>query len=162
MRTTRNLLFGCLLMGCGPLAAQDCKMVFDAMTKVIDTPTHAFVTMNMEGASHTAESIYVGGLVYANFGGKWSPGTSTQDLKTLAEKNRRDNKTSCRFLKDESVGGETAAVYSVHEVSPQATSDSKIWISKAKGLPLRSDLEMDGGKNRISTRYEYGNVKPPV
>ena len=55
-----------------------------------------------------------------------------------------------------------AAVYRMHEVSPKATTDSKIWISKAKGLPLRSKIDLDGGKSRISTRYEYGNVKPDV
>jgi hypothetical protein len=63
-------------------------------------------------------------------------------------------------LKDELVNGEMAAVYSVHEVSPKSTSDSKTWISKAKGLPLRSDTDMEG--SHISTRYEYGNVKPPI
>jgi hypothetical protein len=53
-------------------------------------------------------------------------------------------------------------VYSVHDVSPRSTSDSKTWISKSKGLPLRSDTDMEGGKNHISMRYEYGNVKPPM
>jgi hypothetical protein len=35
-------------------------------------------------------------------------------------------------------------------------------ISKAKGLPLRSDIDMEGGTSHISTRYEYGIVKPPM
>ena len=54
--------FGHILIGAGPLAAQDdCKLVLDAMTKVFDTPTHAYVTMNMSGKPQTGESIYAGG-----------------------------------------------------------------------------------------------------
>jgi hypothetical protein len=155
--------FGHLLIGAKPVAAQDdCKLVLDAMTKVFDTPTHAYVTMNMTGKPQTGESIYTGGKVYAKYEGKWSAGSTIQEMKQIAEKNRQTNKTTCRHLNDEPVNGEMTAVYSVHDVSPKATSDSKTWISKAKGLPLRSDTDMDGGKSHISMRYEYSNVKPPM
>ena len=160
---TAGVAFGYLLIGANPLKAQgDCKVVLDAMTKVMDTPTHAYVTMDIGGKPQTVESIYVGGLVYAKYGGKWSAGTTTKEMKEIAEKNRQTNKTTCHYLKDEPVNGEMAAVYSVHDVSPRSTSDSTTWISKAKGLPLRSDTDMEGGKSHISTRYEYGNVKPPM
>jgi hypothetical protein len=170
METRRKLLyiiFGCafayLLSDAKPLAAQDdCKLVLDAMTKVFDTPTHAYVTMNMTGTPQTGESIYVGGKVYAKYQDKWTAGSTVQEMKQIAEKNRQTNKTTCRHLNDEPVNGEMTAVYSVHDVSPKATSDSKTWISKAKGLPLRSDTDMDGGKSHISMRYEYSNVKPPM
>jgi hypothetical protein len=155
--------FGHLLIGAEPLAAQgNCKLLLDAVIKVFDTSTHAYVTMNIAGKPQTGESIYAGGKVYAKYNGKWSVGSTTQEIKEIAEKNRQNNKTTCQYLRDEPVNGEMAAVYSVHEVSPRATTDSKTWISKAKGLPLRSDTDMDGGKNHISTRYEYGNIKPPM
>jgi hypothetical protein len=160
---TVGVAFGHLLIGANPLKAQgDCKVILDAMTKLFDIPTHAYVTMNIGGKPQTGESIYVGGLVYAKYDGKWSAGTTTKEMKEIAEKNRQTNKTTCRYLKDEPVNGEMAAVYSVHDVSPRSTSDSTTWISKAKGLPLRSDVDMEGGKSHISTRYEYGNVKPPM
>lgn len=172
MQTTRRkqLLYavlgftiGQLLIVSKPLAAQnDCKSVLDAMNKVMDTPTHGYVTMNLSGKPQTGESIYAGGLVYAKYDGKWSTGTTIKEMKELAEKNRRTNKTTCRYLNDEPVNGEMAAVYNVHDVSPRATSDSKTWISKAKGLPLRTDTDMDGGKSHMSMRFEYGNVKPPM
>jgi hypothetical protein len=119
-------------------------------------------TGRISGKPEAGESIYAGGVVYAKYNGKWSAGSTTQEIKAIAEKNRQTNKTTCRYLKDELVNGEMAAVYSVHEVSPKSTSDSKTWISKAKGLPLRRDVDMDGGKSHLSTRYEYGNVKPPM
>ena len=171
METTRKRLlyimvgcaFGHLLTGALPLAAQDdCKLVLDGMIKLFDTPTHAYVTMDIAGKPQTGESIYAGGLVYAEYNGKWIAGGTTKEIKEIAEKNRQNNKTTCRYLKDEPVNGEMAAVYSVHEVSPRSTSDSKTWISKAKGLPLRSDIDLEGGKSHISTRYEYGNVRPPM
>ena len=155
--------FGHVLIGAAPLAAQDdCKLVLDAMTKVLDTPTHAYVTMEITGKPQTVESIYAGGLIYAKYDGKWSSGGTTQEMKQIAEKNRQTNKTTCHHLNDEPVNGEMTAVYSVHDVSPRSTSDSKTWISKSTGLPLRSDIDMNGGKSHISTRYEYGNVKPPM
>jgi hypothetical protein len=172
MQTTRpkqllyamlGFTFGQLLIGAKPLAAQDdCKLVFDAMTKLFDTPSHVYVTMDIGGKPQTGESIYVGGLIYSKYDGKWSAGTTVKEMKEISERNRQNNKTTCRHLKDEPVDGEMAAVYSVHDVSPKSTSDSKTWISKAKGLPLRSDTDMQGDKSHFSTRYEYGNVKPPM
>src|ERR1700681_2852884 len=115
MQTTRRkqllyailgFTFGPLLIGAQPLAAQDdCKLVLDAMTKLFDTPTHAYITMNIGDKPQTGESIYAGGLVYAKYNGKWSAGTTTKEIKEITEKNRRNNKTTCRYLKDEPVNG---------------------------------------------------------
>ena len=84
MQTTRRkqllyailgFTFGQLLIGSKPLTAQnDCKLVFESMTKLFDTPTHAYVTMNIGGKPQTGESIYAGGLIYAKYDGKWSAG----------------------------------------------------------------------------------------
>jgi hypothetical protein len=95
------------------------------------------------------------------FNGKWSRSPITiQETEQLAQKNRQNNKTNCKYLKDELVNGEMAAVYSVHDVSPQGVVDSQIWISKAKGLPLHQEDDVD--KTHNSSRYEYGDVKPPI
>src|ERR1022692_4819085 len=138
MQTTRRkqllyamlgFTFGQLLIGSKPLTAQnDCKLVFESMTKLFDTPTHAYVTMNIGGKPQTGESIYAGGLIYAKYDGKWSAGTTTKEMKEIAEKNRQNNKTTCRYVKDEPVNGEMAAVYSVHDVSPRSASDSTTWV----------------------------------
>ena len=171
MKTTRTRLFyivfgftlGQLLIGATPVAAQgDCQLVLDAGSKVLDTPAHLYFTMNMGGTTQTLESIYAAGAIYVKSGGKWGPSPmSMQESKELDQKNRQTNKTTCRYLKDEPVNGEIAAVYSMHDESPKGTSDAQVWISKAKGLPLRSETDFSG-KNHVSTRYEYGNVKPPM
>jgi hypothetical protein len=171
METTRKRVFyivvGCafgyLPIGAQPMAAHSvCKLVLDSLTKIFDTPSHSYVTMNIGGKPQNGESIYVGGLTYAKYDGKWSAGSTTKEMKEISEKNRQNNKTTCRYLRDEPVNGELAAVYSVHDVSPKATSDSITWISKTKVLPLRSDTDMDGGKIHMSTRYEYVNAKRPM
>jgi len=171
METTRKRLlyimvgftFGQLLIGAKPLAAQgNCQLVFDAMSKAFDTPTHLYATMNMGGATQPLESIYAAGVIYVKSGGKWGPSPiSMQETKELEQKNIQTAKSTCRYLHDESVNGELAAVYSMHEETPKGKSDSQVWISKAKGLPLRSETDF-GDKNHVSTRYEYGNVKPPM
>ncbi len=44
--------------------------------------------------------------------------------------------------------------------------DTKTWISKTTGLMLRQDIDVDVGgslgTSHRSSRYEYGNVRPPV
>ena len=161
--TLLGFTFGLLLTGGSPLAAQDnCKLVLDAGIKVFDTPTHLYLTMNVNGKPETVESIYIGGLIYTKYNGKWSAGTPNKEMKEVAETHRQTNKTTCQYLKDEPVSGEMAAAYSVHDASPKSVSDSKIWISKSKGLPLRTDTQFEGDKNSISMRFEYSNVKPPM
>ncbi len=157
-----SITFGQLLIGATLLVAQsDCKLVLDALSKSLNTPTHLYSTTIIGDTTQTAESIYAGGAIYMKIAGKWSLSPITmQETKQQMQKNQRDNKETCRYLHDELIDGEIAAVYSVHEESPKAKSDSQIWISKAKRLPLRSEWHADTVRN--STRYEYGNVKPPM
>ena len=70
MVTTRKrllyIIVGCalghMLTGAKPLVAQgDCKPVLDAITRVISTPAHVYVTMNVNGKPQIGESIYTPG-----------------------------------------------------------------------------------------------------
>ncbi|HLW79613.1 MAG TPA: hypothetical protein VKU44_08450 [Terriglobia bacterium] len=178
METTRKrllcrlvcLAFGLLLMGAAPLAAQaECKPIIDTSSKVFNTPTHMYITGNTNGLTLTTEMIYAAGGIYMKINGKWSAGGTTKDAEELVEKNQQKNrqtsKATCRYLKDELVAGEMAALYSMHDET-SGKIDSQIWISKAKGLPLRQedDIDLGAGKGKVhnSTRYEYGNVRPPI
>lgn len=153
------------LIGSTRLAAQGCQPVDDAMKKIYTTPSHLYTTMS---AGHKNELIYAGGVIYDNLRGKWARSTVTlQQVMKMEDENRRNSKTTCRYLRDESVNGEAAAVYSAHSErsDPAVKSDSQFWISKAKGLPLRHEQDIDAGggtKMHHSTRYEYSNVHPPL
>jgi len=114
---------GYLLIGARPLSALgDCKLVLDAMTKVVSTPTHLYATMNFGGKNQAVETIYAGGGIYTRLDGKWSRSPMTmQDMAELQQGNLHNNnaKPTCKYLKDELVNGEMTALYSTHDVSPK-------------------------------------------
>jgi hypothetical protein len=175
METTRkrflHALVGCtlahLLIGASPIVAQsDCKLVLDASFKTFSTPTHAYATMNIGGKDQITETIFTPTAIYVRFDGKWSASALTpKDMAELQQKNRQNSKATCSYLKDEAVNGVMAAVYMTHDQTPKGTIDSRIWISKTKGLPLRQETDIDvggGNKSHSSSRYEYDNVKAPM
>ena len=152
-----------LVMGASGLAAQDdCKAILGADSKLDNTSAHVYVTMKVGSETVTAESIYAAGSIYGKSKGKWSVTESIKDMPRLKQENRQKNKdnVTCRYVKDEPVNGEMAAVYSSHDETPKGKVDMQMWISKAKGLPLRIETDVD--KVHTSARYEYGDIKPPL
>ena len=167
------LLTMVLAAGTGGVAlAQEagCKALTDAMQKVLGLPTHIYLTGTAEyqkGKTDNSEMIYSGGAIYLMMNGKWSRShMNTADMAKQEQENVRNQKMTCRFLRDEMVSGELAAVYSAHTRDDDSKTDSTIWVSKAKGLPLKVDTDMDvggaAGKSHRSQRYEYTNVHPPA
>jgi len=150
-------------------AADSCQPVFDAMSKVLVTPSHVFSTQGAgtrAGAKPPSESIYFGGAIYVKLNDKWIRSKmSAQQMLEQEKENREHGTATCRYLREEVVGGEAAALYSAHSENEGVKSDGQVWISK-KGLPLRQELDIDVGdpsKIHHSLRYEYGNVQaPPV
>src|SRR5260370_6238875 len=107
------LTFAIALMAWTPLVGQNsCQPVLDAMNKIYTTPSHLYNTMD---GDRTNELIYAAGAVYDNLHGKWARSrVPLQRVMELEENNRRNSKYTCRYLRDESVNGEMAAVYSTH------------------------------------------------
>jgi hypothetical protein len=148
-----------------------CNPAMDAMLKQISTPTHVYASQALgpHGKPRAMELIYADGVIYMQIGGAWkrSP-LSVQDMRKQEEENRRNAKSmDCRYLRDETVNGEAAAVYHLQAVTEADTkSDSTLWISKRTGLPLKSENDIDigdpGSKQHLSTRYEYTGVRPPA
>jgi hypothetical protein len=99
--------------------------------------------------------------------GKWmlSP-VSPNDVLEQEMENRTNSKATCQFLRNESVNGEPAAVYSMRRETKNAKEDGQMWISKTTGRALRKEVDVDYGgamgKSHLSARYEYSNVKPPM
>jgi hypothetical protein len=149
-----------------PLAAQsDCKAILDASSKVLNTPAHMNITGTVGSLTTNSEMIYATGNIYMKIDGKWIFASTTKDMEQQREKNRQSGKvstTTCRYLKDELVNGEMAAVYSMSDEPNKVYS--QFWISKVKGLPLRQEDDIGAGNSKThnSTRYDYGNIKPPI
>jgi hypothetical protein len=150
-----------------------CQTILDASNKLYSTPFHMHMTQTSPGIENgkpvNSELIFVGGpRRYVLYDGKWTDSPfSTEDLKELEERNLKNAKNqSCRYLRDEPVNGESAALYTQHSESENGKDDSQIWISKSKGLVLRMETDLDtgggaNGKSHLSIRFEYGNVQAP-
>ena len=173
MNRLLNTIFAALLGSilAVPALAMDpsCKAVADAGDKMLSTPTHITSTTTAAytgGKPRNSESIYAGNAIYVNVDGKWTRSKMTpQEMLKMQQENRESKKGTCRYVRDESVNGESAALYSAHSESEKGISDNQIWVSKSKGLVLRQETDLDtghgNGKSHLSVRYEYANVQAP-
>jgi hypothetical protein len=149
-------------------AVDSCQPVFDALTKLATTPKHSYSTHIANGKPVISESIYAQGKSFIRVDGKWM--NSRMGPKEILEQeaeNRKNATTTCQVVRQESVNGQAATVYSLHSKSEDAIEDAQMWISKSTGLLLRQEIDLDAGeggaaKNHLSTRYEYGNIQPPM
>jgi hypothetical protein len=163
------------LFATAPIRAQgsDCATVFASSSKMLDVPYHMYMIDSaktdavLHGGKPTAgEVISAGGEMYVLSRGKWvkSP-VSIAELRKDQD-NPDSTKATCSHLRDESVNGEPAAVWRSHIVNAAATIDSDVWISKSRGVVLKSNSLTDVGgplgKSRSIARYDYTNVRPPA
>jgi hypothetical protein len=83
------------------MAADACQPVYNALTKIMTTPSHSYSTQTaplVNGHQRNVETIYVQGKTYMFAKGKWmvSPATPTDVLKQELEKYRgKQPVTSC-------------------------------------------------------------------
>ena len=150
-----------------PAAAQTspvCQPVFNAMAKVVITPHH--MTSTQSNSPTVGEMITAGGANYIKIGGAWkkSPMTPQDNIQQQQENIKNAKSYTCKHLPDEVVDGAPATVYGAHsETEGLGSTDANIWISKASGLPLRSEQDLGGDrKMHISVKYDYVNITAPV
>src|SRR5579862_4991363 len=174
MNRMLNLFFAALLgsMLVAPALALDphCQPVIDASAKMLTTPTHITSTTTAAytgGKPRNTESIYAGNAIYVNVEGKWTRSKMTpQEMLKMEQENRGSKKGTCRYVRDESVNGEAAALYAESSETEVGTTEAQTWISKSRGVPLRTEMDIDVGgsmgKSHMSMRYDYSNVHPPA
>lgn len=148
-----------------PALAQSgsCKPVFDAMLKETTTPHHVVTTK--DGAP-AGEAIATADETFVKVKGAWrrSPITPQQTLAQQQENIRDTTVQTCTPLPDEVVDGTPAKVYHAHyEQKDLGISEAKVWIAKATGLPVRTDVSIQAGeKTSISTKFDYTDIKAPI
>jgi hypothetical protein len=112
-------------------AADSCQPVFDALTKLITTPSHSYTTSTPVngGKARTAETIMTQEKKYIRVNGKWmdTPVTTAEVLEQERE-NEKNGKATCQLLRSEAVNGEAAVVYSLNRQTTGFKEDSQIWI----------------------------------
>jgi hypothetical protein len=153
-------------------AANGCDAPLMAMNKLWRAPSHQYLTETggyNGGKTRNSEIITMADARYLLMAGKWHHSAMSQQEAAEEIASNRENvaKDVCRYLRDESVGGESAALYSTHHQTEDDTSDTQIWISKKNGLPLRMEIDIDVGggamgKTHNSFRVDYSHVTAPA
>jgi len=147
-----------------------CQALLDTSSKMFSMPLHFYFSSTRAGGkTRSMESIFVGGFVYTLLNGKWlrmPVGAMGMDMREMSEEALKKSKNvSCHAVRDESVNGESATVYSVHSENEHGIHDGQIWISKSKGVLLREEEDTQapgqGGKDHMSIRFDYNNVQAP-
>ena len=166
------ILTGVLTAGTAHAADSTCKYLADANAKIYTIPTHLYMTETADftgGKSRNNELIYLNNKTYVQVNGKWRVSPTTQkDMEDLRKKTEAESlvNITCRVVRDEAVKGEAATLYSSHQQTPEETTDSQIWISKSRGVPLKLEMDMDvggkAGKSHRTMTYEYTNVHAPA
>jgi hypothetical protein len=146
--------------------------MFDALTKMLQTPNHQFMSQSSAtdalehgGKIRTGESISTTDASYVKVNNQWHKVPFTpQDMLKQQEEARRDAKSTCHYVRDDATEGD-AKVYESHSETGRGKSDIQIWISKANGLPLREEIDLDlenTGKTHSSVRFDYDHVALPA
>ncbi len=141
-----------------------CAPVLSAMAKTLQVD-HATASQS-EG--HTTNGITAAGVNYLQINNVWkvSP-LSPKDNQQRSDENLHDAKSFvCQALPDSSIDGVPVANYKLRTEAEDAVVDSKISISKASGLAVAVEYDIDPGggdkKSHISTRYSYTGIHAPA
>lgn len=147
-----------------------CKPVFDAMANMAGTPNHQHMTENaaFNAGPQNSEIITTPTAMYVKVAGSWhrsvyNPRQQAAELRQAYEQQQ----LTCKYLRDESVDGEAAALYDTRQTQDDGGTvvDSQLWISKSRGLPLKQTIDMDvggkRGKSHSELRMDYTHVQAP-
>jgi hypothetical protein len=158
MNTTTLGLVGLVVLTVGISCAHagedaTCKLVYDAIAKGMTTPNHSYMKLSLPavngGKPADSEIINTGKARYTSrAAGKWASSMSTQEVLDQMTENRRDNESTCRLIRDETIDGVSASLY---ETKEDTELTSKIWLSKSNGLPVH--VITDSGGMHSETRY---------
>ena len=169
-------LFVILLVAVGgvrraPGADAACQPVTEAYKKLTATPVHEYMSESAEytaGKTGTSELVYVNHLTFIQVGGRWrvSPMSEKdrQGMRDAANDPKRS--VTCKLIGDQAVSGEAAVMYSIHQQTTEDQIDTRVWVSRTRGLPLKDERDVNvggmAGKSHRATRYDYANVQAPA
>jgi hypothetical protein len=145
-------------------AADPCQVVMNATLAVLQHDHVDQMTLPT-GAGKTArqaQSVQVGGKTYIQVNDAWteSPMSIADEIKMVNDESKTAHST-CKPSGADAIGGQPVAIYDAHVVNEGSTSDNRLWIALASGLPLKIESHLDTGD--ISTQLlRYDNVTAPA
>jgi hypothetical protein len=145
----------------------DCKPVIDAVSKIDSTPSHAYNTTTRTGTTKKSEVIHTAKSAYVFVDGKWTsvPTSPGEAVKQIQENLKNAKSVSCRLVKNESIDGQSTALYETLVGDGADSSTNLMWISKASGLPVHQKILINpNGPDKVEyeIRFEYTNVQAPA
>ena|ERR1700761_1476020 len=159
------IAFAAIAVMAGATAAQadDCSPLMNAMLSQASKPYNATLTMSdPTGHNQTSKVIFTGAVLYTQIQGQWRSMPMTgKELSDQLRDVSKTAKTTCHRGNDEAVNGQPATVYAAHVENQGSISDNKVWISKANGVPLKSDVTIQQGPH-MTTVFDYSKVAPPA
>jgi hypothetical protein len=156
-KTSRAIIIFAFTVLISPAIADDCTTVKSAMLGTGRTP-HSLVLTKTDGqgkktVTHQVQTVDNKYVQTAD--GKWH-------AMNIAIKDLDDDLSgvqTCRRSGNESVSGESTAVYEVHMNQDGDQSEARIWVS-SKNLILKSETALEGG--HYTTEYDFSHVTPPA
>lgn len=152
--------------------AAACNDVLAALVKEVVTPNHAWMSQSAvftKGKVRQSEIVNISNTRYLLVNGKWQshatrPQAEAADLKQRFDEMMSKGQATCTKGGTETVGSEATIVYTTHQNlgDDLGVSDSRIWVSTSRGLPLRQVIEQSEGKTHMELRYDYANVQAPA
>jgi hypothetical protein len=166
-----------LSVGYAKAADASCEGLASAMITNAKTPYRSISIITFDAGenakpatSQTSETISTGTAVFARFGsGKWQEIHIPLDKLALAVRHNAESFSGCKRLTDDTINGESIAVYTGHIVTEKSVVETKVWVEPKRGVMLRSETDVvpkpepgDVFKGRhVAIRYNYDNIAPP-
>ena len=119
------------------------------------------------------EMIIIGKSTYMKVGDRWQkmPGqldSTISDMRSTFNKEGMKWISDVEYTGDETVNGKAAYVYTYHAKGPDkiGENESKLWVGKADGLPIKVEAVYRSGSMRSMTvEYDYDAavvIEPPI
>lgn len=146
----------------GSARADDCDQVRTATLAGVSRPYAATIRMpGPDGLPVTSNVLMTGEKMYLEFRRTWT--TKLMTTKELVDKTKKTalkEVLSCQRAGAEEIGGEASTIYAVDSQTPGHVGHSRVWISNASGLPLKTEVKLPGGES-VTSLFDYKNVTPP-
>jgi hypothetical protein len=144
-------------------AADDCAEVRAATLSGVSRPYAASIRIeHADDLPTTSHVVMTGDKMYVEMHRIWNttPMTTKQLIDKVNKASLKDMLV-CQHAGEETIDGAATTIYKVEDHTPARGSKSRIWISKANGLPLKTEVQLGGG-DVITSQFDYDHVQVPA
>lgn len=149
-----------------------CRELLEALVRQLQTPNHAYTTQRASFTGNTpraGEIVTLDGMRWILAGRQWHAHpldvkAEAATLRQRLEASMAAGRMRCEKAGTDTVDGDAAVVYTAHQVLDEdsGTSDTRTWVSRSRGLPVRQTVDLSEGKSHTDLRWDYGNVQAPA